>query len=192
MSFFCLMALLDLIGLLWVRYWHLGNNMPLIHLVGMVEIVCISLFYFKFINEINLKRIVIIVALMVLLFAIIEGIVIEGIFNYPSIALAPGGIMIILWSLLGFYELLKLNNNIPIYKEPMFWINSGILIYFAGTFFLFLLNDYFMKNDPHSASIFNNINLFLNVLVNIIYSIGVYKKGNEIKIVPIPISKKKF
>jgi len=93
-------------------------------------------------------------------------------------AQAPIGIMVIVWSLLGFYELMNKNQGIEIYKEEMFWINSAFIIYFAGTFFLFLLNDYLLKNDSKAANSFWIINLFLNILVNIIYCIGIKTGSN--------------
>ncbi len=178
--FFILISIIDLFSYLWIFLFHWGNNMPFMHLIGLIEGIFISLIYYNYVSTVILRKMIYFIGILVNLFAVFVGILIEGIYNYPSIAQAPIGIMVILWSLLGFYELMNKNQGMEIYKEEMFWINSAFLIYFAGTFFLFLLSNYLIQTDSKAANSFWMINLFLNILVNIFYCIGI-KKGNNVK-----------
>ena len=60
-------------------------------------------------------------------------------------------------------------------KSPQFYFISGLLFYFSGTFFLFLLGDVILKegNDEFLANwIFNYI---FNLILNIFLLVGIWK-----------------
>jgi hypothetical protein len=50
-------------------------------------------------------------------------------------------IIIIIFCLFYFYEEISIPQSAFIYSTPAFWLIAGILIYSAGTFFLFMFSD---------------------------------------------------
>ena len=72
-----------------------------------------------------------------------------------------------------FYEMMKFIESIPIYKLPSFWISIAFLIYFSGTFFLYL-SYYSVLNDPEFRKQYQIIYGSVTIIKNILLCIGVF------------------
>ena len=82
--------------------------------------------------------------------------------------------ILIVYSLLYFLALMKDLPSLHIHRIPMFWFNSGILIFHAGTFFLIAFTSYLvnvMKNNMLIYWTFHNV---LNIMEHVIILIGLY------------------
>ena len=80
--------------------------------------------------------------------------------------------IILCYALLFFYHLMKDLPERQVHHLPMFWFNSGFLIYHAGTIFLFAFTSYLinvLKDNLMYYMIFHNI---LNVVQHLIFIIG--------------------
>ncbi|NOT75128.1 MAG: hypothetical protein HOP08_09390 [Cyclobacteriaceae bacterium] len=87
----------------------------------------------------------------------------------------PSSIVFIIYSIFFFYRLIQDLPTTQIQRLPMFWINAGFLIYYAGTIVLFIISDYLInvKNDPMiSYWSFHN---FLMIIRHIIFAIGLWQ-----------------
>lgn len=79
---------------------------------------------------------------------------------------------IIILSALFFYEQLNNPKSLFVYTNPVFWIIAGLLIYKAGTFFLFL---YFNTLEESQKEAFGNyyiINSAFLMLRNVLFTIA--------------------
>lgn len=101
--------------------------------------------------------------------AIIFGAFWDGLLSFPSFANSFLSVVFTLLSLLYFYQLLTASEFVHIEKQPMSWINSGVLIYFGINIFLFMLFDKFVKHAEDDVWIIHDLT---NVVANIFYSIG--------------------
>ncbi len=92
------------------------------------------------------------------------------------IPIASSAIILIVFSILLLYEEIQNPRIQFVYFKPSFWIVVGIMIYFSGTFFLFLqlsaLSDIDRKN-------YWAINLICIILKNIFFAISFLVPGNE-------------
>jgi len=82
--------------------------------------------------------------------------------------------MLIIYSLLYFYVLMRDLPSLYIHHIPMFWFNAGILIFHAGTFFLFSFLSYLVnirKDDLIAYWSFHNM---LSIIEHLIILIGLY------------------
>ncbi|SFP98368.1 hypothetical protein SAMN04515674_10845 [Pseudarcicella hirudinis] len=146
------------------------------HVFGIVQILFVSaFFYFVFINS-KYAVFTLILALVSLsvsfYFLIWEG----GINKFPSTPLAVQNFSFTLLALLYFYKVFNEDKIFRFEKEADFWIISGILVYFAGTFTLFLLQKYFLEGYKPSFQYYSIINSICNIVSKIFYTVGLFCK----------------
>jgi hypothetical protein len=106
----------------------------------LTELLLLLLFFFALFDSNLFKRVIIGFALVgsVLYFIFIQGQ--WTVFNGAVRTLRD--ITIIICSLMYFYFLLSNIPSVSLSKYPMFWINTGLLLLFAGTFTLSLTTDF--------------------------------------------------
>lgn len=103
------------------------------------------LLYRKRIHWENRNVLAILIILIFVIFALINLFFIQGLFNFNGYATAFSSICFIVISLTYFYVLIQQLPAESITKLPMFWINTAFLIYYSGTFLLWLTADYLIK-----------------------------------------------
>lgn len=77
-----------------------------------------------------------------------------------------------------FYALYKMiaNDAILVYtREPNFWILIGIIVFFAGTTFVYLTYSTIFANNPTEGYMMWKINNFLAILANSFFTIGLWQ-----------------
>lgn len=94
-------------------------------------------------------------------------------FNSPNLMFVAA-IINIVYCILYFYHLMVELPVIHVHKLPMFWINSGFLIYNAGTLFLFAFTSYLidvLKSDMITYWTFHNV---LNIVNHLMVLVALY------------------
>lgn len=90
-----------------------------------------------------------------------------------------------IYALVFFFRVMKNPPAVHIYYTPMFWINIGMLLYFTGNLFLFMMEYYLvqvMKNDLTSFWLFHNL---MGILANILFAIGFWQtRKHAVTVVP--------
>ncbi|MEL6274231.1 MAG: hypothetical protein AAFU03_03855 [Bacteroidota bacterium] len=69
----------------------------------------------------------------------------------------------------------KNEKAVQLEKLPLFWVSAGLLIYFSGSFFIFLAGNYFLPERQTLMAIYG-IHSILNILANIFYGIALWVK----------------
>ncbi len=164
---------IELINLLFSKFGE--NNLYIFRFYTIIEFVLISLFYARFLRKyINVT--VIYGLLPIFLFIAIIDYKIYGKDKLDSLAISVESIILICYALYLFYYIMKyliIKNLLP---SPMFWFNCAILIYFLGNFFLFTFNNYVINLDEQKHfKLWSTIHTTLNVVYNILLSIGFWK-----------------
>ena len=101
---------------------------------------------------------------------------IEGMSIYPSVSNTVLCIFLILLSLVYFYQLLTRQEFTYIEKQGMFWINSGVLFYYAINIFLFML---FNKISDADKPNYYMMQWVTNIIANLLFSIGLLCKPQK-------------
>lgn len=60
-------------------------------------------------------------------------------------------------------------------KTPTFYFVSGLILYYSGTVFLFLLASYIFKVDSSNFKSFWMLNVFLNLVLRTLLIVGIWK-----------------
>ncbi|MCL9807627.1 hypothetical protein NAT51_19045 [Flavobacterium amniphilum] len=80
-------------------------------------------------------------------------------------------IAILLWMKYAFINL----EEDSLLKYPHFYFISGLLFYFSGTFFLYLLGSVILENEKEYFIDYWMLNLFFNIFFRILLLIGIWK-----------------
>lgn len=110
-----------------------------------------------------------------LLFAFINFTWIQGARIFNSYTSYGGGLILVAYSLLYLYRLLRDTPVENIYNLPIMWVSFGVLFYFSGTIFIFLFNNLLISYKPLDHKIGWVLHNVFNLLKNILFAIGLWK-----------------
>jgi hypothetical protein len=178
---------------LWMNleaYQH-KNNMYLKHVLAHFEISIFSLYYYFLFEKLLFKRLVLVLFIGYVIFAIFDTTFYESFTAYPSNIGFVYSLLIILFSLLFFFEIYEKGEVLYIERHPHFWINSALLIYYSGTLILGLFINYLLYRIPREKFIyldefFSAMTIVFNVLVCIGLSIEAYQNKKNKSENPTP------
>lgn len=154
-------------------WWHSVNNLPLLHLYIIVEFALLGWMYHLYLYKLLGRYLIPLIIVAFCTFSIINSLFIQSIFTFNTYARAIENLLLILLSLAYFYKMLKELKVKYLEKDPMFWINSGILVYFSGNLFIFIFSNYIL---PHKSlnMLFWSIHATLNLFIYTFYAIGLW------------------
>jgi hypothetical protein len=177
MAAFCLFsAIIDLTSLAIVYLHVVHSTFFLIHLFNLFAAVFFSTIYYRAFYEPILKKITLVLSAACMSVLVANALFIQGLETYPSISNTALSLLLILLSLMYFYQLLSRQEFMFIEKQGLFWINAGVLFYFSITIFLFML---WGKISIVSRSDFYMIQSVTNIIANLLYSVGLLCKPQK-------------
>ncbi len=97
----------------------------------------------------------------------------KGQFNSYSATLSS--IVFIVLSVRYFYILMRDLPTAQIQRLPMFWINTAILTYFAGSLFLFAMRPYLINVLNDNQTIYWSFHNFLNIGKNLLFAVALWQ-----------------
>ena len=165
----------SMVGLaMWIST-HMGvkNNMPLIHVNLIITILFFGIIYYKLFLKSGLKKTVVVLSSIVLLITLYYNL---HIYEYPSVPKTALSILLIVLSLIYFYQMLNPLKYVDIEKQGLFWINAGVLFYFAVNIFLFMIFTQIPVKEQGNYYIINSVT---NIIANILYSVGLFCKPQK-------------
>ena len=176
-TLFCLLSIIpDFAGLITAYLKIKYNNLPQFHLYDMVATVFFTLIYHRGFYKSLFKKMTLLLGGTSLIVMIVNAIFIEGIWMYPSVSNTVLSVLLIILSLIYFYQLLNLQEFTYIEKQGMFWINSGVLFYFAINIFLFML---YNKINPAHRNDYYMMQSVTNIIANLLFSVGLLCKPQK-------------
>ena len=177
MALFCLLSIIpDFAGLITTHLKIVFNSLFLIHLFDIMAVIFFTLIYQRAFYKPVFKKMTLIFGITSFAALIFNVIFIESIWSYPSVSNTILSVFLIILSLVYFYELLSRQEFTYIEKQGMFWINSGVLFYYAITIFLFML---YMKINYADRSTYYMMQSVMNIIANLLYSVGLLCKPQK-------------
>jgi hypothetical protein len=134
----------DISGLVGGVIYRINMNLAF-NLLGLLLLPLFILFYKRKIQWKNVRILLNVALAVFIVFALINIIFIQGLFSYNSYTRTFISVAMTIVSLIYFYVLIRELPTETITKLPMFWINTAVLIYSAGTFFVNLSTDYLIN-----------------------------------------------
>ncbi len=149
-------------------YIPIKNNYPFLYLSILLSFIFYSWIYFRSFYNSFLKKFTLLIGLLGIAISIFF-IVKNSIWNYPTWANTTLSLFMITICLLYFNQLFTRQEFLHIEEQPLFWFNSGVLIYSSFTIFLFML---FTKlKSPGNLYV---IHLVTNIISNLLFTIGLF------------------
>ena len=150
------------------------NNLIIFRFYTVVEFILISFFYYIFFRKYFRSSYFLIAIPLFLIIAFIDY-KINGLNSLDNFSSSIGTILLSLNALFSFLFVIRKLLFENILSEPFFWINSGILFYFSGNLLVFSFSNYFLATELSNHSALWSIPQFLNIVYNILISIGFWK-----------------
>lgn len=168
---YCLYAFFnDVFILICNRFGFQHLKFHALSLFTIIEFCLFSLAIFYLISKFALKKIIIGIIPVFIAFSLIQYINSNPEDDIDSLSISVEYIIIIIFTLFYFYEEISIPQATFIYSTKAFWLITGILIYSAGTFFLFLFSDNLTDDEWEKWSI---INYVFTILKNTCFGIAV-------------------
>lgn len=161
-------ALSDALSYIFISYSI--NSWPIVNVFFLIQFVIL---YFVFFS--NFKKLVNILFYLFILFCLINYFFGQSPFKFNSISSYSGALFMLVLALSYLYRLFW---QLPVERVqdlPMLWIAFAVLIYFGGTLFLFLFNNYLIDNEPGTHQAIWVLHNMLNVSKNVFLSIALWK-----------------
>ncbi len=167
--FLIIVGLQDGIGLFINR--HLSENYPKLnyYYYQLLVIPFQVIYYFWLINRniVSGKRVYYIGTAVFIISVILEGfalVKLEGYF-FNSFSYMVANILMLAHILRYFYQLSKNDRILLFYRERMFWVSLGLLIFWLGALPLFGIFNYLVLNYPKVFAIYFNVILIFNFIM---------------------------
>ncbi len=153
------------------------NTHPLGNLFSLIQSIIFTLIFF---NALKLKKFAIGAAIIYSTFFLINYFLIQSPYQFNSYSHTISSVLFILLALLYFKLLLKDLPEDFVYGIPMIWICVGVLVYYSGNIFLFILNNYFSNRVDGIQGTLWIIHNLLNISKNLLFFIALWQSQHKI------------
>lgn len=156
-------------------------NLSIYNVLSIIEYSIYFYLYYSIFQEKKIKLLVKVFAGITTMVYLIDLFFVNGIDLFNSLTTTAGSFLLIITSLLYFYQLIKGIEYSNLTKVPMFWISTAVLFYSVGTIILFNYFNKYINLPPSLRSSIWTINSVLNILQNVLFTIGILcKQKNRI------------
>ncbi len=157
------------------------STFKLFALFTVVEYSFFCYFFYLVISKGTIKKIAPFIWLAFVLFAFIDFFFLNKANSFDSFASGIESIIVLLFCIFYLYLQIKHTNDLLLYSTFNFWVIITFLIYFSGTFFLYIMAENMISNVVFHKLYFI-INISCNILKNILLCIAMCMKINDINI----------
>ena len=142
------------------------ENLWLYNFFTSFEFIFYSLIYRKIIENALIKKLILYSVFIYLILFIINISFIQGFYKYHTVTYRIGSVMIVFWCYLYFKQLMQSTAYTLLFRNPFFWISSGLMFFYAGFFFYMTAGDIILyAKIPYNDSIWFAISDTLNFLL---------------------------
>ncbi len=172
---YCMVALFFEILCWSVILLPFGNhqNHWTINTFNIFELLCLGYYFFNIIVNNLFKNIIkYLTVFSVITISFLTVLNFDDFNKYDTITHSVTYLTLMLFVLINFYEILYFNDSLSLGQYPYFWIASGVLVYFAGSFFVNLFSNTVLFNSS-----FNDywlIYYILLIIFRIFLAIGLW------------------
>lgn len=147
---------------------HYGSEIIGYRIFTLIEFLLLISYLYISIKRNYYKRYIILSA-TVFICSIIYDVINHSLKDFDSLPTGIEAIILIIFSILCLLEILNSND---IFKKSKTWISFGIIIYFSGSFFLFILSSSNLKYEAFANDYAMIVSIF-NILKNLLFSAAV-------------------
>lgn len=146
-------------------FLHYSNHWYF-NIFSTVEFLYYSFIFYQILEKTPLKKMIATIVVIFFVFTCINIFFIGSFYRFNTISYRAGAVMVVVWCLLYFRQLMQSTEQIILARNPFFWISTGLLFFYLGFFFIFCAFDYIAyKNIKYNGELWNIISDTLNFLL---------------------------
>jgi hypothetical protein len=153
------------------RVMH-SNNLYLIHLYTPAELILFCWFYKKVLEAPDNSAMYWVLPAVFVILCIINAVFFQSIKTYSSYTRSIEALIGILFALNYFARLATITSGKKTIAMPEFYYNSGIFLYFSGSFMLFIFSNFIINSSSHDYYILWVIYSALVFCMYLFFSVG--------------------
>ena len=157
------------------------NNLPFLHLYTILEFLLLTRIFQQNIKSgfpsIGFRGI----QLFIVSFAFWYAFLWKSLWVHNDLVRFMAGIFIMFYCVLFFYDTIKKLNITHLEKSPIFWISTGVLLYYLTNFvfFLFTNNEILVLMEQRTSLMLWGIYIMMNIVKYIFFGIAIQIKSND-------------
>ena len=163
-------------------YKVFGNSYWLSHFYFPLEFLLLALVYIRELGSLNIRKWINVLVAIFMLFSIVNPIFIQEFTKYSEVR-GFTSIVLLMFSILYYYQVMAEAKITKLAKEPMIWINTAVLLYFASRLFYNMLFTYILDYSKDFAKLSVTYNTAFNVLFYSLITISFWKAAKQQKAV---------
>ncbi|TGE29670.1 hypothetical protein [Hymenobacter metallicola] len=158
------------------------NNLAFVYLTNWTETFFLSwTFYLSFRSPIIRRRFSWAIGAFIAI-ALVQVIFLRGLYASNTYARVAQSILLSGASLVYFEQTLQELRNIRLNHDPMFLVSTGVLIYFAGSLMVYVLEDsMYAQKQYDQVWIMYSIQFILLIVFNFLLALALYRTGQNAK-----------
>lgn len=153
------------------QHYIMKNVMPIGHFYYPIAFLILGLFYLYVLKGFIKPVYTLITITAFEIYCIVNTVFMQSLLDYPSLVGAIGAMILVLFSAAYFTKIMVEAKITKLSQEPLIWINSAILFYYAGNFFYHSLYNLRITTSMDvmifAAQLFSILNLFFYLIIAI-------------------------
>jgi len=151
------------------------NNFPILHLYTIVEYLLLLWFYAVILKKFIPNYIFIVLSIAFTIFLVLNSVFIENIYEFNTYGRSLEALIFIFLSISWFVKIVAEDEETRLMGKAINYINSGFLVYFAGSIAMFSYSSYVAQmSEVHRVNVWT-IHTVLAVQLYILIAIGLWK-----------------
>jgi hypothetical protein len=163
------------------QHFIMKNTMPIGHFYFPLAFLIMALFYMQVLKDFIKPKYILIPIILFETYCLINTLFIQSLFEYASLEASIGAMILFLFSVAFFTKVMVEAKILKLSEEPLIWINTAVLIYYAANFFYHSLFNVRLNASLEIALLSVKIFAGLNILFYLIIIIG-FLKAKKLKL----------
>jgi hypothetical protein len=148
---------------------HKKNFLLFTVFIPILYFLLSSVYYSFFFQQLRLRKAIRWSQLLFPFFCLWNAVYGEGLTKFNSYSILLMSLLLLTWVFIYFNLKFKDPDKFKLTHEPMFWVSSGLLIFYGTTAFAMGAYNYFLDVDIKIAALLLNIIQILNIPMNIFF-----------------------
>jgi hypothetical protein len=138
----------------WLSY-RIHSSIPSYHFYVLVSFWMYSYIYQKLLHNLRQRYFVLFISILFSLFSILNTIAFQKIMEFPSNAILVSSMLLVVYSVMLFRQMLDESPGRQVIREGYFWMNTAVLFFFSIQTFDWGLYNYLLKRGIDLTPIVN-------------------------------------
>lgn len=154
------------------------RNLWMSHFYFPLEFLLLALFYLKKLGDYYKRSWMVALIIAFLLFSVVNPLFLQDLTEYSQIR-SFSSIILVLFAILYFFRVMNEARIQKLSDEPMIWINTAVLLYYAVSLFYNVLFMLVLEYSRPFAVLISALNVFMLIVFYGLIAIGFWKAGKQ-------------